>query len=241
MQTVTKGSFLMAEQTEDTSTPQPQLVEDLILNTLNNSVQAVVQLSGTPGSDKAFASAVDALIKGYMPPMPGPIPKDDDCTGSPDPVVKPLCAIRRQAESQATFEYAQSSNAASGALFVLVSGWSLAVSNYETALDTAKAVMDAAVKTAKATYDTAHQLRPDAISRSLSLWYTLENAVVAAVTSYESAAASAGSALATAAGGLLTGYVTYADQIKAADAARMNSLSSADQAFWQGVESGRDN
>ncbi len=214
------------------------MIDDPILATLTKAVNDVLELSRNREGAKPFADAVDSLIASYMPESPKH-PDIDKCE-SPDPITMPLCSARKLAKATADFTFVGAENAASSALYVTVSGWNLAVSTYESSLETALAAMNAAVAAATVTYNTAVALRPDAISRSLYLWYTLQNSVASAVVSYETSAASAGAALATAAGTILAGYPTYAGSVDAAEVARVVADSTANQAFWQGVETGRD-
>lgn len=222
-----------------TDEPRAATSQDFVLSTLQESVKAVLELNDNPDRSKAFSAALTALVDSFMPDKPAPKPDDDKCK-SPDPVTKPLCSALKLAEAKAGSDFGTAQNAAAGNLYTAVNGWNLAVSTYDSALESAQAVLEAAVTTAIDAYNAALKQKPDAPSRALYLWYTLKEAVVTAVQSYESSVASAASALVSEAGTALSGYSGYAAAIGTAEGVRANALAAAHQAFWQAVETGRD-
>lgn len=221
-----------------TSAATPTL-QDFVLPMLQEAVKPVVDLNEDSDRSEQFSKALESFIDDLMPPNPTPVPDNDKCK-NPDFVTKPFCAQLKQSEAQADSAFGIAENSAASTLYGSVNAWTLAVSTYETGLDTASAALQAAVQQAIDAYNASMKQQPDSASRSLSLWYTLKIAVVSAVQQYISSVASASATLAGAAGAAITEYATYASGITSAEATRANALSAATQAYWQSVETGRD-
>jgi hypothetical protein len=229
-------------QTQAASTATPKSAPshaDLVLSNLQSSVRFVVDLDKDPNKALPITKGFGSFIDGLMSSTPKPQTHDDRCS-NPDTITAPLCAQLAFSTAQATNVFNTSESGAANELHVAVGSWNLAVSAYHFAVQTAKATLDSSVEAAQATYTLALKPKPDAISRNLVLWYTLQAAVVSASIAYESSLSSAGAALASAAGALLSAYTTYVATINSAEATNMSSINAADETFWQGVETGRD-
>jgi hypothetical protein len=212
---------------------------DIVLGNLKKSVQFVVDLDKDPNKTAPITRGFSAFIDNLLAANPKPHTADDKCT-DPDSVTAPLCAQLAFSTATANNIFYTAESGAANDLHVAVGTWNLALSAYQFATTNAMATLNTAVEAALAAYTHSTKSKPDSVSRSLVLWYTLQAAVLAASVAYESSLASAGSTLAAAAGTLLAAYTTYVAAVSSAEATQMSSINEADETFWQGVETGRD-
>lgn len=212
---------------------------DIVLGNLQKSVQFVVDLDKDQNKAAPITKGFSAFIDKLLAANPKPQTADDNCS-NPDSVTAPLCAQLAYSTATANNIFYTAESGAANDLHIAVGSWNLALSTYQFATTNATATLNTAVEVAQAAYAQSTKSKPDSISRSLVLWYTLQAAVLSASVAYESSLASASSTLAGAAGTLLSAYTTYVAAVSSAEATQMSSINEADQTFWQGVETGRD-
>jgi hypothetical protein len=215
--------------------PSPPDPRDRVLDALKQAAGIVTDANPDTVAD-GIKNDLDKFLEGLLPAPPRPIP-EDTCV-NPDPQIAPFCFQLTLSRKQADIAYGGTKNAAVAALGSAIGTWSAALGEYEYSMAIADTTLRQAVKAATKAYEDKNN--PDSHSRSLFLYFTMAQAVTAAIQTYEGSATSAGATLAGAAGSLLVGYQAYVDAINVARSQHLNDESTADQTFWQAVEAVRD-
>lgn len=176
------------------------------------------------------------LLTSLMPAEPDDMPKHK--TPPSDPIAAPYWHQEQLDLAKANTKYANAKSAAAVALDGEINNWSQAQSQYSFAMGSAHVVLKAAIKAAKDDYFKKNN--PDSHSRSLYLYFTMKEAIAAAIQDHQKSATSAANALASEAGALLAAHATFLDAIGTARGDLLVDEATAAQTYWQGVEQVRD-
>lgn len=111
--------------------------------------------------------------------------------------------------------------------------WKAAVAGYGFAVKNAGVTLTASASADVKTFnDKSNAFQ----SRDLMLFYTMQQDVGQALSTYETTVQAAATGLATAAGALIGAYAAYVTAVEIAETAKLTSDGEAKQAFWAGVE-----
>lgn len=214
---------------------KPAMPADRVLAALTQATAAITGIDVDTAA-KGVQADCDKLIDALTPTPPRPIPADKN--PSSDPAIAPYWHQEKLDLDKAAIRYANAKSAAAAALEGELNNWSQAQSQYAFAMGTAHVAMTAAVKAATDAYTLKNN--PDSHSRSLYLFYTMKEAIAAAIQDYQKGAASAAAVLASEAGALLGAHAAFLGSVGAAQGNLLADQTTAAQTFWQGVEQVRD-
>ncbi|GAA0274275.1 hypothetical protein GCM10009127_13450 [Alteraurantiacibacter aestuarii] len=161
----------------------------------------------------------------------------DECGNLPSDITTP-CNTYDTSIADAKYADRKDQVAANTAYKSAVNAWNTAVAVYNDAVSAAKVDVDHAQTTAMNAIGA--KFNDDSSSRCDFLIATLKTDIATAVQAYVSAVEAAGSALASAAGTMMTAYVTYIGATENTVVAKLLTTATAEQTFWQSVESIRD-
>jgi hypothetical protein len=202
-------------------------------------LQAATSVVTEAKPDPVAKGIKDDLDKYLMSLLPKPDrPQPDNLCVNPKPKVAPFCFQQTLARQQADVTFDASKDAATAALRAALGQWRLARSTYDFNVSQAQAALGQAVTAAVAAYEQV--INDDSRSREWYLYYTMKLSIAEAIQAYQGSAESAADALAGAAGTLIAAHQSYADAIAAAQCQRLVDDATADQTFWQSVESALD-
>jgi hypothetical protein len=218
------------------SPPPVPVPTDVVLATLTQAVSGVVAIAADKDKAKKLSKELAHYLASQLPPPP-PQPGEDTSTPL-DPVIAPAAGVLKVGLATAKNAFHTAEGTAAAELNAAVLVWDLAVVQYQSAQATALAALSQAVTAAKDTY--TQKFNKDSQSRNLFLYFTMEAEVDAAAVTYESAMATAAAALAAAAGTLMEAFTTYMTGTASLEAVRLNAVATANETFWQSVESIRD-
>ena len=166
------------------------------------------------------------FFAGSLPPAPQTDPKDDTAQCAPiDPdavTMAPFCAQLQLSPPSASTAFDMDKNADELTLKEAIGKWNLARSQYELSVAQADLAYQASVQAAEAAF--SGKTNKDSTSRHQNLHCQMEEAVGAALVTFEGS-------LAAAAGTLIAAYVAYVTKVGTAPATQISSDATARQTF----------
>ncbi len=183
-------------------------------------------------ADQYFATEIDIFLDGH--PLKDPT---DECAGNGTDIGTDCNTF---AKAVLTLDLASSKTGEEtrSALAAAISAWKTALLTYQSQVDSAQLDLELADSDAKAAFEKS--FNEDSKARIENLTATMKLAGVTARQTYEAAVEAAANTLSSAAATLIAAYSAFVTATINAPLTAMNSEATAEQAFWQSVETKRD-
>lgn len=191
----------------------------------------------------AAIEAVNASVEGMLTATPIPAPPTGTsaqtlCAAPPDEVIAMACAQRVLDTATATDTYNTTVMTSQTGLVTAQGTWAVALRAYELAMTQAEITYKDAVTSAVNAF--LSKQNPDSNSRNFKLYSQMQEQIATAAIAYEGSVSTAASSLGTAAGSLVSAWVTALAQTGTGYAQRASDVASAQIKFWTTVENDLD-
>ncbi len=206
-----------------------------IKDTLVTAVSAMVGVD-TDGYTSDVTTHVTSAIGLMNPNVTVEDPSTTCESDSSD--ISTACTTYTTSETDNDHTQTKAQDATTTTFTTAIATWNSALATYDSAVSAAHIDCHYTVRTAQNEYQ--QKINDDSHSRSEFLAATLKTKTATALQTYETAVATATSTLASAAATLINAYATYADTTISNQLTRSVSDATAEQTFWQTVETTLD-